>query len=83
MSTLKSFQSQYSKSNEKALQSMTLPKAQFPNRNDVIQRTFLTRKLKPLRPPEVNEENSEENQWLFPDKLSDSNVSKVYFSLLF
>jgi hypothetical protein len=75
MSTLKSFQHQYTKSNEKALASFTLPKAQFPNRNDVIQRTFLTRKLKPLPPPEENEES----QWLYPDKIPDSNVSLRVF----
>eukprot|EP01040_Poterioochromonas_malhamensis_P013118 gene13118-14400_t len=77
MSTLKNFSTQYSKINEQVAMNLTLPnksmalenKSQFPQRHDVIKRTFLTRKLKPLHSKEVDD--GEEEQWLFPDRLSD------------
>ncbi len=84
MSTLKSFSTQYSKINEQIAMNLTFPnkstsllvssenKSQFPQRHDVIKRTFLTRKLKPLHSKEVDD--GEEEQWLFPDRLSDPSV---------
>lgn len=54
-------------------------KSQFPQRHDVIKRTFLTRKLKPLHSKEVDD--GEEEQWLFPDRLSDPSVRALSLML--
>jgi hypothetical protein len=89
--SLKNFQTVYTKLNDEIKTSLTLPSSKseasiiFPNRGDVIKRTFITKhhgRLKPLHEAETEDDGAAgaggEKQWLFPDRLSHPSVGFFY-----
>jgi hypothetical protein len=93
--SLKNFQTVYTKLNDEIKTSLTLSSSKseasiiFPNRGDVIKRTFITKhhgKLKPLHETETEDGGAAgmegEKQWLFPDRLSHPSVSIAFFLFL-